>query len=611
MDKSNKRTLVTSPGKSVKHKSSETEIPTIQMTQEDAKNQDSTDWYNLNPTDKSWKISEIPPLSEIGKTYVENSSKKPDPLIDEDWEKASQMSQELSDSISYSLDNDISRWIQLIDSIPTIPRRLRKDKTIYTLGLKLIASPISSFPGATKMKDHWSIPHNHLAVAWIACVNKFGAYEPNPPTICYKDQDLPIKEWGKTIISKSITNLSEQAFQKDEILVQGNQGAHDICQWAIKKKLGSESSSEPWENTIVNLWNSINRNPKEQLLLATLIRLAKTPPNQMPGWNKNKGIPISSVNLAWVASQWRFGNIWKAKYSNPNGSTSVNINNYFKPIPDKNLERINSKSSPNRTKQNGTINDDEDPNANKDILENPYDKSYIHELTPPKLKSFIKDVDYNNTVPLTSLEPLPKNDLAFPNSPQNISKDSKSRGNISKSIKENSPSFLPSGSPKKKVKISSPNNSQTKSSRISKGKVSTGKKHNKKNSIKKSILRLKIPIQVDSVQEWNAATSLAVTTIKAIWKILLQVDPNNSMILTWSTLKANSKLKALKIDSALPSSKNKIHEKYIEEFKLNWSNSNSPTEMRMILGHRKDIDFDLSNKNAIRKLEDLECEVFR
>ena len=119
-----------------------------------------------------------------------------------------------------------------------------------------------------------------------------------------------------------------------------------------------------------------------------------------------------------------------------------------------------------------------------------------------------------------------------------------------------------------------------------------------------------MPIQVETVQQWNAATSSAVTTIRAIWKILLQIDPNNSAILTWNIHKSNNRLKPLRIDSSFPSSKNKIHEKFVEDFKLSWSYSNLPTEMRIILGHKKEIESYMDNKNACKKLEDMEYEVF-
>ena len=156
---------------------------------------------------------------------------------------------------------------------------------MFSIGARLMASPIASIPGASKMKDHWILPHKHSTLAWIAMVEKLGLFTPPPTPICYKDQVLPIKEWGNIAISKSVTGLNENRFGNNEILIQGKEGAHDICQWAVDNKLGNESSSIPWENTIMKLWNSINRSDIEQQLLSVFIRLGKTQPSQMPGWN--------------------------------------------------------------------------------------------------------------------------------------------------------------------------------------------------------------------------------------------------------------------------------------------------------------------------------------
>ena len=62
--------------------------------------------------------------------------------------------------------------------------------------------------------------------------------------------------------------------------------------------MGDESSSISWENTIINLWNSKSRSDKEELLLSVLIRLGKTPPMSIPGWNIDRGLPCSMVNMA-------------------------------------------------------------------------------------------------------------------------------------------------------------------------------------------------------------------------------------------------------------------------------------------------------------------------
>ena len=146
-----------------------------------------------------------------------------------------------------------------------------------------------------------------------------------------------MKEWGETISSQSITRFEERLFNTEEILIKGDSGAHDICQWAMNNKMGDDSSSTPWENTIINLWNSKSRSDKEELLLSVLIRLGKTPPMSMPEWNTDRGLPRSMDNMAWLASQLKFGNVWRNK-KEPSSNNELNgdIKSFFKPL---NLEK--------------------------------------------------------------------------------------------------------------------------------------------------------------------------------------------------------------------------------------------------------------------------------
>ena len=108
-----------------------------------------------------------------------------------------------------------------------------------------MTSPITSLPGITKLNDSWTLPNKYSTLAWIAVVEKFGFFTPPPIPICYKGQELPIKKWEELILSKTITESNKNPFEAQDILTRGKDGAHDICQWAVDNKLGSESSSIP------------------------------------------------------------------------------------------------------------------------------------------------------------------------------------------------------------------------------------------------------------------------------------------------------------------------------------------------------------------------------
>ena len=131
----------------------------------------------------------------------------------------------------------------------------------------------------------------------------------------------------------------------------------------------------------------------------------------------------------------------------------------------------------------------------------------------------------------------------------------------------------------------------------------------KRENTKKSILRTRIPLFVENVNTWNETTNQAIKILTLIWKHLLNVDPQNTTIEYWNT--GNSpKFKPLRISSIFPTSKGKIHQRLVEDLKINWATSNNPTDLRFILGHKKNIRIYMENKELARKMEDLNIEIF-
>ena len=351
MEKSNKRTLETISGKSSKQ--SNLKEQTSKSNRSKMKNKmERSQWKEFDNKNNTWKIFHIPKLNKEGQLYVEKINKEPEAIIEEEWIEVENKCSNISKSTGVALadDNPLFLWLIEVQSVPNISRRFRKNNRLFQLGIKLMATPTTSLPGVVESKKFWTLPHKHCTLAWIAFIEKFGLYIPAPTPICYKDQILPIKEWGELILAQSITKMIEDLFDRQNILTQGNKGAHDICQWAMNKKMGSDSSSIPWENTIINLWDSENRSENEENLLSVLIRLGKTPPQCMPGWNKDTGLPFSTVNLAWVAAQLKFGNLWREKKEIPaSKEINGNINRFFKPINHSNNETSQKTLPPHDT----------------------------------------------------------------------------------------------------------------------------------------------------------------------------------------------------------------------------------------------------------------------
>ena len=144
--------------------------------------------------------------------------------------------------------------------------------------------------------------------------------------------------------------------------------------------------------------------------------------------------------------------------------------------------------------------------------------------------------------------------------------------------------------------------------KTTKSRVSAGRKK-KKSTNTKTYLRVKLPSQVDNVTQWGATINEAILLLHIIWKTLCEVDPQNTTIEPWN-VGPNSRTKPLKRESTMPNSRNKIDKKYVEQLKISWSSSNTPTEIRFILGHKKPIQAYLTNKEVDKKLEDIEAEAY-
>ena len=86
MEKSNKRTLEISPGKSSKLKQSN--MRNLELNNEkDGSVQDKmlrSQWKEFDNSNKVWKIFEVPKLNKIGQLYLDKFSKNPDAIIKEE-----------------------------------------------------------------------------------------------------------------------------------------------------------------------------------------------------------------------------------------------------------------------------------------------------------------------------------------------------------------------------------------------------------------------------------------------------------------------------------------------------------------------------------------------
>ena len=312
----------------------------------------------------------------------------------------------------------------------------------------------------------------------------------------------------------------------------------------------------------MRLWNSNNRSGNEQFLLSIFIRFGKTQPSMLPGWNHDKGLPLCSVNVAWLAAQLKCGNLWRRKVKGFSGEEEKgNINDYFKPLNDK-PKAISvvplKKLGPNRNESKiGNFKSLKDGSNNKKIsMENKQTNSIS---LPDNLKP-MKNINSTTNIPLFNkvtpeslgkeIASNGKNDEELKSNKRvSFARETTTTNNLtpieSKERSGNIPSkkqrslsvFITNkdnksddGTTNKQRLGSKKDNAKAKtvtlnlykqankigSNRGSKEKLTTAKKDRNKHPIKRSILKLKLPILVESVQEWNKSTNQAVIMIKVI-----------------------------------------------------------------------------------------------
>jgi len=119
-------------------------------------------------------------------------------------------------------------------------------KPVLNQMARLATTPIDSVPGLTSTGTADQLPLSVISLAWIGTNIILAAIEPDIKPTCYEGQTNPITILGKEILENP-KYQNTQPFEKDSILIQGPQGAHDICQWAITAGLGTNNSTMKWE----------------------------------------------------------------------------------------------------------------------------------------------------------------------------------------------------------------------------------------------------------------------------------------------------------------------------------------------------------------------------
>ena len=524
-------------------------------------------WFHRDNRLNQWEIKQPPSITTRGKTFIEKFG-QPEPIDIDEWNDLDHeyTKQLLKWNLDITNKNTMPIWITKATKLFDTKRPQTKQKAYLKLLARLASTSIASVPGLTSSGTTDQLLLSTISLVWIGTNTILGAIEPEIKPTCFDGQINPVTALGKEIF-ESPQYHKTQPFEKDKILIQGNQGAHDICQWAITAKLGTNDSTLTWETSLQYIWNTGIRSENQERLLTTSIRLTLTSPDLLPGWN-GSSLYHNPITLLWSAANNLYGSIWRA--------------NHDSRVAEDNLGRAK-------------MNEDENPTNPIQEHQEYEEATILIDTIREREKS---DLPSNPSTPTRPIK-----------SPNKADESPHKKAKIGRSMKPTTnQDYI-------EKKIHNPYNKSTNNKptnnnfgKIASSKVSAGRKKKKPTTLK-TYIRVQLPTQVENVQQWSQVTTETIELLHEVWKALCEVDSQNSTIEPWNE-GPNSRTKPLRLESTMPTGKQKIDKKYVEQLKISWASSNTATELRFILGHKKPIQAYLTNKEVEKKLADFEAEVF-
>ena len=362
--------------------------------------------------------------------------------------------------------------------------------------LRLVTTPVHDLPVIQDTREPMTLSVNSLSQFWISVIDCLGYVKQNPALICSNGSPVPITHYGEWAQDKCVTGLKEDKFSTEEIFEEGQKGAHDPCAWAAANSLGNVNNQPQLEKSIKGLLENRDRSKDENIFIATTIRLAKTRPERLPGWNDN-GLPINLITVCWAAANRIFGSLWDVpEKTNP---TDLHDDMMLEADEDINMET---------TQETKKVEFEQEGNPKEMDDQITYTGKATTIISPPSILKPSTRVQKNVQSPPKKLKTSDYN--------QREAND--------------------------KSTIRNPYNNFAK---VDSKMLRTGKKSKKVKTLR-TILRARLPVLIEDVSKWNEMTTQAIKLLHMIWKQLLFIEPQESTIEYWEQSKSNCK--PLKLD---------------------------------------------------------------
>ena len=200
-------------------------------------------WFNKNNENTTWIIHQTPSLTNRGREFLKKFD-YPDPIESEEWLEMEADCTRLLEQWKIDINGKsaISVWVNRTKKLFDQKRKKPQARNLIAFLARLSATPLNSVRGAMSHESNQTLPSTVISLAWIGINTTLGAIGKKIKPTCFDGEIIPISTLGQTIIDSS-PESTKTAFHKDKILINGNEGVHDICQWAISADLGSSDST--------------------------------------------------------------------------------------------------------------------------------------------------------------------------------------------------------------------------------------------------------------------------------------------------------------------------------------------------------------------------------
>ena len=209
----------------------------------------------------------------------------------------------------YQMDKKKTYWKDLSDGLKQDAGNILQRK--YAKAFKCILAFSSTepkhLPGASLRKESIFLPDSVMTELWLASITVFGFTKKVIPVVFAKTDKIA----PTTTAWKERDTAQVKGFTKDDLFKEGSDSAHDLCRATKNKLLKDGQELVHWYTLFKKTNDKTKLTKDESKALDLAMKLAKTDPLLLVGWNDGY-LQANEITTAWAGAYKLFGGAWKA-----------------------------------------------------------------------------------------------------------------------------------------------------------------------------------------------------------------------------------------------------------------------------------------------------------